>query len=77
MYEYQYINHGASFSTEQAARAFVAAISGSYKTKDVECHYKPNKYGIFSVWFMIGADTAANKAAELAALVSACENMYK
>lgn len=76
MYEYKYLNKGASFSTPEAARAFVAAISICPHVKDVESEYKRNKFGIVSVWFMMEADADANKGAELSALVSAIENMF-
>lgn len=77
MYEYKYLNSGASFSTVQGARAFAAAISVSFRVKDIESTFKPNKYGIVSVWYMIEADTHANKSEEIKALILACENMYK
>ena len=76
MYEYKYLNKGASFSTPEAARAFVAAISVCPYVKDVESEYKRNKFGIVSVWFMMEADADANKGAELSALVPAIENMF-
>lgn len=77
MYENKYLNSGASFSTVQAARAFAGALSASFRVKDIESEFKPNRYGIVSVWFMIESEAHANKSGELSALVAACENLYK
>ena len=72
--DYKYLNSGASFSTEAAARAFVAALGVSYKVKDIECDYKKNRFGIYRVWFMIEADKITP---ELSELVAAVENYFR